>query len=336
VKFYGEKQYRFALPWLFHLDDLSKLPLDIIHTQSPFPVGAAGYKLATRKHIPRVYTHHTRYQEYNHYLHLPERLLRWVTRTSMGRVVSFMNGHSAVIAPSRGVQRELEELGVTKPITVIPTGIDVAQTIKLAEASDPDVFLGKFGIKPNDRFLIFTSRIGKEKNIPFLLNAFCGIARRDRDVKFVIAGDGTERPAMEKLAAKLGISSRTAFTGFLTHDNLFPMYRRAEAFLFSSFTETQGLAVAEAMAVGLPVVALRAMGIEDVLDNDEGGFLVDGSSQEAFIKKIELLLNNQDVRKQKSAEARRRAAIFSSRAMAERLLHLYQDVIASKGNEPQR
>jgi 1,2-diacylglycerol 3-alpha-glucosyltransferase len=327
LTFYGEKRYRFVLPFFFHLDELAEIPLDVIHTQTPFPVGAAGYKLARRKNLPLVYTHHTRYQEYAHYLHLPNQILRWLTQTTMPRIISFANGHDAVIAPSYGLKRELEGFGVTKPISVIPTGIDIEKTIRLAATADPRAILARFGIPPDDPFMIFTSRIGIEKNIPFILDAARDVFRKHPKLRLLIVGDGPEKKNLITYAEAIGIRDRVVFTGFMTHDDVFPLYRLAKVFLFSSYTETQGLAVAEALAIGLPVVALRAMGIEDVLEGDQGGFLIEGLHDD-FVTKTLSLLEDDGLRRKKSDEAKMRALKFSSDTMAEKLIALYENVIA--------
>lgn len=331
VKFYGEKRYRVAFPFL-NMDDIAKVALDVVHTQTPFLVGIAGLRTARRKNLPLVHTYHTRYQEYAHYLKFPKKILQLITGAGMKRIVTFMNKHDAVIAPSLGVKRELENFGVQKSISVIPTGIDIEKTLNLSKKNDPGYLLKKFGISDKDDLITLTSRLGKEKNIDFVLRAMKRVVAQKPSAKLLIIGDGDAKNYLRNLAKTLNLGKNVVFPGFMRHDDIFPLYRRAKLFVFSSFTETQGIVVLEAMALGLPVVALRGMGIEDILEKNTGGVLVENSDG-LFAEKILELLNDKRLLRKKSAEAQGNAKNFSVEKMTDKLLHLHQNVITSKATD---
>lgn len=330
VPFYGERRFRFVFPVSFHQADIFRLPLEIVHTQTPFPVGALGYILAKSKGLPLIHTYHTRYQEYGHYLHLPVRMLRAISKTGMNSILRFVGGHDAVIAPSSSIKRELESFGIHKPIHIIPTGIDIERAERLSLGNDSSNILRPFGISSQDEYLIFASRLGKEKNISFILDAMRIIATKKPSLKLVIVGDGDVKRSLTAYAARIGLRNRVVFTGFLSHEALFPLYRRARVMLFSSLTETQGLVILEAMALGVPVVALRATGVEDALAGDQGGFLIEPGSYETFAAKVIALVDNNGLRAQKSEEAQVRAAEFSIETTTKNLIALYESVRLAK------
>ncbi len=308
VTFFGEKRYRAAIPYLFH-KDIYNIPIDIVHTQTAFSVGSIGLQFARKKHLPAVHTYHTRYQEYAHYLHLPNFILKFIAKSIMGKIIRFVNKHDEIIVPSVGIRQELKSFGVSRPISIIPTGIDIAKTISMANAKEPDSILAKLNIDKNAELVVFTSRLGKEKNIKFLLGAMLAVINARPQVYFLVIGDGSEKENLKKIIGQMGIGHRVIFTGFMNHDTIFPIYRVAKVFVFSSQTETQGLALLEAMALGLPIVALRATGIEDLLENNIGGFLIEKVNPDAFARAVIGLLENPGLREKKiprSAESRTR------------------------------
>ncbi len=329
VRFYGDKRHRFVVPFLFR-KDFSAIPLHVVHTQDPFSLGVIGVRFARAKKLPLVHTYHTRYQEYAHYLGLPQLILAMLIKPGMRLIVSFLNIHDAIIAPSLGMRRELISFGVKKPITVIPTGIDIPKTISLAKGKDPTPLLQKFNIDTKDEVVIFASRLGKEKNIAFLIRAMAFVLRARPRARFLIVGDGNEKRNLEKMTREMGLEEKIIFAGFMNHEDLFPLYRVAKAFVFASYTETQGLAVLEAMALGLPVVALRAIGVEDLFVAGKGGFLLEKEDIGAFADAVARLLEDNKLRAVKSKEAQACARNFSIEQTTEMLIKLYQNVIASK------
>ena len=183
----------------------------------------------------------------------------------------YYNGCDRVLVPSEMTRRHLLAHGVRAPITVLPTGIPAPPAGPAPPGGGPPA-LGHPAGRP---MLLYVGRLAPEKNLEMLLRAFAQILRACPDAWLVLAGSGMGEAATRQAARRLGISDRTVFTGFLERAQLDPLYAAADVFLFPSKTETQGLAVGEAMACGTPCVVVNAGGAPESVRDGVDGFLVD-------------------------------------------------------------
>ncbi|MBC7331276.1 MAG: glycosyltransferase family 4 protein [Synergistetes bacterium] len=282
------------------------LNLDIIHTHHPFFLGRVALFWARALKIPIVYTFHTLYDAYVHYAPLK----REVAVAFLRRYVKkFANQVDLVIAPSFSVKRFLIDRGVRKPIKVIPTGI------KWEEFRE-DV------PERRERNLLFVGRLGEEKNVPFLFRVLSKI--RDCEWKAVFVGDGPDKSRFIKQVRECGLGDRISFTGMLPPEELRRLYKTSYLFVFSSLTETQGIVILEAMASGLPVVALNALGISDFIHSGYTGFLAE--DEEDFAFKLRLLLENEELYRKFSMSSREWAKLWDISLMASELIQSYRDL----------
>ena len=171
--------------------------------------------------------------------------------------------------------------------------------------------------------------MGKEKNIRFLLDVFRDVLTVRPDTVFIIVGDGPDREALQAEAEKKGIGIKVIFTGALPREHVINAYAGADLFIFASVTETQGLVLGEAKAAGLPAVAVEALGAAEMVTDGVDGFLTP-LSREVFTARVLQLLENDALRREMSANARRRAGELSSANMAIKLVSAYERTIARK------
>lgn len=248
--------YRLTLPHVpRELRETVLSRLQIVHAHSPFVTGWMAARTARRLRVPLVYTYHTRLEEYAHYVpfdpHATRRAAEALTRT-------YANTADAVVVPTDAMRDRLLELGVEVPIEVVASGIDLDHF----RAGKRDAKLrARFGARDSDRLLVTVSRLAKEKNIDLLLHA---LARSAPDLRLVIAGEGPYADDLRALALELGIGDRVVFAGAVSRDALPDLYAGAEAFVFGSVTETQGLVIAEALAAGARIIAADVPQIRDV------------------------------------------------------------------------
>ena len=238
--------------------------LDVLHAHSPFVTGWMSVRYARRLRIPLVYTYHTRLEEYAHYVPFEANATR---RAASTLTRNFANLADAVIVPTPAMRERLSEIGVTTRVEVIPSGIDLR---RFGAGARSEALRESLGVRPGERMLLFVSRLAKEKNVDLLIDA---LAECTVPLRLVIAGDGPEREALEARAAALGVRSRINFIGEVERETLPDLYASADAFVFASVTETQGLVLAEAMAAGSPVLAPDAPQLREVLG--EGGRLIE-------------------------------------------------------------
>jgi 1,2-diacylglycerol 3-alpha-glucosyltransferase len=295
---------------------------DVIHIQTPFVAHYAGLRLARRLGCPVVETYHTYFEHYlHHYVPgIPASLTRMLARRM---TVSQCDAVQAVISPSRQMADALREYGVRTPIEVLPTGLPPAAF----GPGNGAAFRARFGIPAQRPLVTFVGRVAHEKNIDFLLHMLVDLRRRVPEVLMVVAGEGPAEAHLRALAAELGLEPNLLFIGYLERTSgLLDCYRAADAFVFASRTETQGLVLLEAMAQGTPVVSTAVMGTVDVL-GAAGGAVVVPEETGAFAAAVAGVLRDPQRREELSRRAREDAARWASKAMAERLLRVYEGVI---------
>jgi 1,2-diacylglycerol 3-alpha-glucosyltransferase len=303
---------------------ISLLKLDIVHSQSPFLLGLVARRVARSLNVPHVATNHTLYTEYAHYLPL---LPVSATRRLL---VSWMRGFydtcDRVLAPSEMTkQRLIDGYGVQTPVTVIPTAIPAPPYV----LARPTEIKQEFGLPPDARILLYVGRLAPEKNLDLLLRSFALVTAQTNDTYLILAGSGKSRGALESRARSLGIHRRTRFAGFLGRTKLDPLYQAAEVFVFPSKTETQGLAVGEALAAGLPCVVVNAGGAPESIRDGIDGFLVEDAAAQMAARTLQLLADP-NLRRNMAVEAKRGAAARTPESIGGRMVAVYEELIASQ------
>lgn len=295
---------------------------DLVHIQTPFLAHYAGLALARARGVPVVATCHTYFEDYlHHYMPLlPGFAGAWLARAVMTRQ---LNAVDAVVSPSEQVRERLLEYGVLRPIHVIPTGMTDDRFIAGSGAR----FRAQYGIAPARPLVLNVGRVAHEKNLGFLLRMFAQVLRTEREALLVIAGEGPARNSLEQEAQRLGIATSTKFVGNLDRERgLNDCYAAADAFVFASRTETQGLVLLEAMAQSRPVVSIACLGTRSVLTAGSGACVVDEREAD-FASAVAHVLKNRDQARNMGEKGRSWAAQWSSRALAERMAQLYRGLL---------
>ena len=301
---------------------LEELPFDIIHANSPMVLGHVARSLAQHRNLPLVFTYHTLIEEYGHYLPLPRGLSRrWAVRVSR----EFSNSSDHIIAPSAHVAERLRFYQVVKPITIIPTGID----IDLIDNVPPADIRTRYDIPPDVPLLVYAGRLAREKNLPRLLSAFRLILRTEPDTHLLLVGGGPFEEDICELSEEYGLDAHLHMAGFLPRDQVFQCMRAADVFVFASLTETQGLVIGEAMACHTPVVAVDANAEREVVTSGVDGLLVP-NADEPFTEAVLTLLHDDALREKMGQLARQRAESLSARRRTEQLIDVYREVLGSE------
>jgi 1,2-diacylglycerol 3-alpha-glucosyltransferase len=307
---------------------------DIIHVHTEFALAKVVLKYAKIHHIPIVLTAHTNWEELvNAYMKfVPLKLVRLYCRAVLGKV---LNKVDMVIAPTALMENRLSKYAIQSPIQVIPTGITMDHFSRDIEDNhiNPNSILEELEEKIKDhKTLLYVGRLGREKNINFLLEAFKRLAVTNEKIKLLIVGDGPARAELEAYSEELGLVGRVIFTGYVQRNMLAEFYSMAHVFIFASKIESQGLVILESMTCGTPVVAIGEMGTKALMSGGGGGYMVD-DDLDLFIEKVELLLNDTQIHKMKSAEALVEAKKWGSDIMSTKVLTLYEDLLTIKRND---
>src|SRR6266496_2540848 len=275
------------------------LELDIYHAQHPFLLGVTARRLARAQGRPLVFTYHTRYEKYAHYVPLPERL---VAALAVRLSCRFAGSSDLVVAPSERIAATLRERGVTAPVAVVPTGVP----LDLFRPGDRGEARRKLGLPADALLCLYVGRLDREKSVDRIIDAFGSVADAIAGARLSLVGQGAHETAARRRAEASPARERIWFHGGRDRDTLPLFYRAADLFLFASETETQGLVLAEAHACGLPAVAVRASGVDEVIRDGETGLLTKAEAAELADAAIGLLLDRS--RRENMARAARGCA----------------------------
>jgi len=260
------------------------LDLDVVHAHHPFLLGVTARRLARRLRRPLVFTYHTRYEKYAHYVPLPEKL---VGAVAVRLACRFARTADLVVAPSAHMAATLVARGVDAPIAVVPTGVP----LDLFSPGDRTAARQRLGLPETAPLCLYVGRLDREKSVGRVLDAFAVVASALSDSRLLLIGQGTHGKALQRRAEAGPAGHRIHFLPARPREGLADFYRAADLFLFASETETQGLVLAEAHSCGLAAVAVRASGVDEVLRDGETGLLTKADARELADAAIGLLLD---------------------------------------------
>jgi glycosyltransferase involved in cell wall biosynthesis len=303
------------------IDILTSFEPSVVHSHHPFMLGATAVRLAHHFKIPLIFTNHTMYEQYTHYVPGDsEAMKRFVIELSTG----YANLCDHVIAPSESTAEVIQGRGVETPITVIPTGV---QTEVFANGSGKRM-RESMGIPENAFVVGHVGRLAPEKNLDFLARSVLGFIGDFENGHFLVAGEGPCTTSMQKIFDDAGLGGHLHFTGKVEGQQLIDSYKAMDLFVFASFTETQGMVLTEAMAAGVPVIAIDAPGAREVVIDHGNGFLLPTEDETTFTMAIRNYADMDETKRSKFINAAlARADEFSIEACTDKALALYANVI---------
>ncbi|UCD83463.1 MAG: glycosyltransferase [Deltaproteobacteria bacterium] len=307
------------LPMFDHtkiINSLIEFNPDVVHVHHPFLMGKTGMRLAHSNNIPLVFTYHTLYYEY---------LLNYFSSNSQvfekaiyKRIADFSNQCNLVIAPTKQIKQYLSHFGVETQIEVVPTGIDLHIFNKDYQPSELDKIRSELKINSSDKVLLFVGRMAREKNVSLLLEALKEILKRFVNLVLLMVGKGVQIRKLQREAARLNIDKNVIWMGFQERNRLPLLYKLADLFLFPSVTDTQGIVLYEALAASIPIIAVRSLAAETIVDDRKNGLLSDDDPQD-FAEKVTFALENLD-----SFEINFSLEEFSSYTVGNKVSKLYE------------
>ncbi|WP_150910524.1 glycosyltransferase [Marinobacter halotolerans] len=328
----GEKrEFRLANIFLRRIRTRLKIfQPDVIHLHHPFWLGSLGLFMGRLLKVPVIYTYHTRLEHYAHFVPLPGNLFR--NLISHALVKRFANKCDAVIVPTYSTEEYLRMIGVKSATFVQPTGIEYH---RFQEVSDEEVSsLRKTLGLTDETVFVSVSRLSNEKNIDFMIDAIHALRQRtDKPFRFLMIGEGHQRERLQSRIDELDLGQHFTLVGAIPPEDMAIWYHLGDAFLFASKSETQGMVILEAMAAGLPVVAVRSSGIDDVVRQDFNGFKTP-EKPDLWCDRVQQLLEDTELREKMAANALSFAADYSVEQFARDVREIYALTLArtaSKG-----
>lgn len=276
IQNFNASDFSVALPLGPQLRDaIDAFRPDLVHSQHPFLLGMTAVRIARRRELPLVFTHHTLYERYTHYVPGDSPAMK---RFAIELATRYANLSDQVFAPSESIRDLLVARGVVAPIEVVPTGV----RLEHFATGDGAAARRRAGI-PGDAFVVgHLGRLAPEKNLEFLARAVADFVAGDQRAHFLVIGTGPSETAMRAVFARAGLAARLHVLGILQGARLADALHAMDAFAFASLSETQGMVLTEAMAAGLPVVALDAPGVREVVADGVNGRLLREAAPAAF------------------------------------------------------
>jgi glycosyltransferase involved in cell wall biosynthesis len=321
----------YRIPWRIPSDALeaaTSFRPQIVHAQSPFTSGLMARRLARRVRAPLVFTHHTRFRDYRHYL---GPLAGPGSAAMDAYLQAFWRGCAAVVAPGTELATEISNrLGHrARPLVrTIPTGVEVAALAALP-AVDPRPRAGW----PADAVVMITlGRLAPEKSVDIVVEAFADVAADEPAARLLMIGGGPSEAALRNRAAQPDLAGRVYLVGHQPHVAALSVAKGADLMVAASQTETQGLVLAEALALGVPVVAIEGPGVGDSVRDGIDGLIVSaepGAEQWSRLADALLGLARDPARRAALAEAARSGAgRFDMVARIASVVALYRELLA--------
>jgi glycosyltransferase involved in cell wall biosynthesis len=315
--------YSLSVPVSIFMDKLlPTLKINVIHSNHPVGLGSTAVSKAKELNLPLVFTFHTQYAAYASFLPVGQ---KFISQKVFKAVIRYIKQCNHIITPTDSIRAMLIDTGISsKYVTTIPTGIDLAPY----QEADGRAIRAKFQLG-NDPLLITIGRLSPEKNFKTLFEATAQVIANHPKLHLMVLGDGPGRHEIEASVEELGISDSVIFTGLVPFDQVPEYQKAADVFVFASVTETQGLVTMEAMAAGLPVVAVSAPGTKDIIVQNENGLLT-GNDPDELAQAINRALSEPALLARFRSRAQRTARDFDISVQAEKTIQAYEQAIATK------
>lgn len=307
--------------------------LDIIHSNTEFGIGTFARLIAKQLNIPLVHTYHTMYEDYIHYItkgyfdKSSKKIIEYLTLFYCDKTASEL-----IVPTKKTYDLFREKYKIDKNIHIVPTGIEIERFYN--ENIDQEQLAKlrkKLKLNKNDFVTIFVGRLAEEKNVTYLLDVHEELAKKHKDIKFLIVGDGPDFEKYAEIVKEKGLSDSVILTGKVPWEEIPYYYHLADVFLTASVTETQGLTVIEAMASSVPPICIK--------DESFTNTVIDGLNGRIFTTKEECrdailsFYNDEKLLKKVSKQARINSEQYSSKTFAEAILNVYNYALTHRENQ---
>lgn len=301
------QKYPLGIP-LVSIDKIKKLRPDIIHTHHPLIIGQFASSVAEKLGKPLFATAHTQYEQYlNYYFPNGYNLTSSIIINDLKNLSQASN---CIICPSINTQKRLLKHKI-KNTVVANNGVEKNFFVKPRQKST---------VVPT---LVYTGRLDREKNPLKLIGYAKEIRKLIPNFKLLVIGGGDKFNEMFELTQKMKLEENVIYIGEIDRLHLPKIYRSAHLFITPSISEVMPISILEAMASGLPVLAVKKSGLEEIVVDNKSGFIVNDDPK-IIAQKVKALLSNQQNLFELSQNTYKFALNFSSLKTAKRLIEVYK------------
>lgn len=307
-----------------YIKELIQWKPDIIHSQCEFFSFQFAKVISKHTDAPIIHTYHSLYEQYVPYLIPSQRLGEFVVRTFTKKRLKKVD---TVIAPTKKVETVLRGYGVTRPVSIVPSGIDLAQHKNRLSCEQRSQIRNSMGISDDELVLLNLGRLGKEKNIDELLTLFAALLSENTKLKFLIVGDGPSREDLENIVRQKQLQDHVIFTGMIPPEQVQDYYQLADVFVSASTSETQGLTYVEAAANGLPLLCRDDLCLDGVLIQGENGFSY--TNPDEFSAGLRNLQQDREFSHRAGEKSSEIAQEFSCELFGKKVMDIYREALSN-------
>lgn len=261
--------YRIAIPNFFSIVKVLKdLDLDIIHSHGIATTGLAAIYCSQKLKVPALASFHTLVPEAVHYITSHAQIQQFLQAAAWKYLKWYYSHFEKVIVPTNYIMKLLNQHEITN-IIIQPSGVD---TEYFGNLDNGEKLRKSFGIPKKYRIVLFVGRVVLEKKIEMIIESAQSVINIIPETKFLIVGKGPAENYYKEMVRKKGLDKHFIFTGYLNSDILLSAYGAADAFVFPSMFDTQGLSVIEALAAGVPTVVKKDSATSEFIEDDKNGY----------------------------------------------------------------
>lgn len=320
IPFVSFTDRRIAIRGVFRAVRLArKFHLDIVHNQTEFALGIMGKMVARELNIPCLHTYHTMYQDYLHYI-ANGHIVKPKNVATYARI--YMRTLDGVIAPSKRVLDTLRSYDIKVPIRIIPTGINLRVYQHQDSPAEVHELRAKYGYDDDTPVMLSLSRLAYEKNIHTLIDAMPDILAKNNKTQLLIVGDGPARRTLERQVRQMKLGDHVQFAGEVNNDDVHHYYQMANVFVSASDSESQGLTYDEALASDLPIVVMRSVYTDELIDDPAIG--VSFQKREDLVNGVLYYLTHPN-NKESHQKRQEKLHAISAEVFVKRVVEYYQD-----------
>jgi len=321
-------KYPIAIPLSFRAKKvISEFNPDIIHIHHPFVLSSPAIMYGKKLGIPKILTLHTQYEQYAYYIApIPQKL----THEAIKRIIfNLAYKIDCITTPSGSMKELIKSYGIKNRIEVIPNAIELDSFRQKDELKCSEI-RKRYNLKEDDKVILYVGRVAQEKSIDKIIEALAITKRKGiSNVRLLIVGGGPAIEELKNLVRSLQIEEQVIFTGEVKNEEIRHYYKIAYLFTIASTSETFGIVIIEALASGIPVLAVRAPGAVDILTDGLDGLLVD-DDVEKFANALDKIIREPELRERLSQGALKTSERYSIDIVSERMLNLYREVMEIK------
>jgi 1,2-diacylglycerol 3-alpha-glucosyltransferase len=312
--------------------------MDVVNVDNPFLSGRMALAVCRPHGIPMVFTNHTRCDIYiDHYAKaVPPMLRESLVRR---RLQKFCRQVDLVLSPSAGMFDVLRGMGVDTEIDVVPNGVDIGRFLSVPRGFGAAERLNaehraEMGYAPDDVVFVYSGRLGPEKSLGLLVEAFAVLVRDVPTAKLVFIGGGPEQKRIEAAVARVGLTGCVRFTGMVPYERIAEYLAPCDVWVSPSVSEVHPLTIIEAMATGLPIVGVASTGVSDTVEHGNTGVLAQRHEADALAGAMLTLASDADKRHAMGLAAREAAKRYAIDSTGAQMLGIYE-LLASKARRRQ-